>query len=55
MAKKKLTTFDPAEGLTSSEAIAAFITDAFESGLCVEFNRDCRCGASNDKTAAGIS
>lgn len=31
MAKKKLTTFDPAEGLTSDEAIAAFMADAFES------------------------
>jgi probable addiction module antidote protein len=30
--KKKLTTFDPAEGLTSDEAIAAFMADAFESG-----------------------
>jgi probable addiction module antidote protein len=29
---KKLTTFDPAEGLTSDEAIAAFMADAFESG-----------------------
>jgi probable addiction module antidote protein len=28
---KKLTTFDPAEGLTSDEAIASFMTDAFES------------------------
>ena len=28
---KKLTTFDPAEGLTSDEAIAAFMADAFES------------------------
>ena len=31
MKKKKLTTFDPAEGLTSDEAIAAFMADAFES------------------------
>jgi len=31
MAKKKLTLFDPAEGLTSDEAIAAFMADAFES------------------------
>jgi probable addiction module antidote protein len=31
MAKKKLTTFDPAESLTSDEAIAAFMADAFES------------------------
>lgn len=31
MAKKKLTSFDPAEGLTSDEAIAAFMADAFES------------------------
>jgi len=31
MAKKKLATFDPAEGLTSDEAIAAFMADAFES------------------------
>lgn len=29
---KKLTTFDSAEGLTSDEAIAAFMADAFESG-----------------------
>ena len=29
---EKLSTFDPAEGLTSEEAIAAFIADAFESG-----------------------
>jgi len=29
---EKLTTFDPAEGLTSDEAIAAFMADAFESG-----------------------
>ncbi len=28
---KKLTTFDPAEGLTSDDAIAAFMADAFES------------------------
>jgi probable addiction module antidote protein len=28
---KKLTNFDPAEGLTSDEAIAAFMADAFES------------------------
>lgn len=28
---KKLTTFDPAEGLTSDEAIASFMADAFES------------------------
>lgn len=28
---KKLTTFDPAEGLTSEKAIAAFMADAFES------------------------
>jgi probable addiction module antidote protein len=31
MAKKKLTTFDPAEALTSDEAIAVFMADAFES------------------------
>jgi probable addiction module antidote protein len=31
MAKKKLTRFDPAEGLTSDDAIAAFMADAFES------------------------
>jgi probable addiction module antidote protein len=31
MAKKKLTTFDPAESLTSGESIAAFMADAFES------------------------
>lgn len=31
MAKKKLTTFDPAESLTSDGAIAAFMADAFES------------------------
>ena len=30
--KKKLTTFDPAEGLKSEEAIAAFMADSFESG-----------------------
>ncbi|MCX7204160.1 MAG: putative addiction module antidote protein [Burkholderiales bacterium] len=30
--KKKLTTFDPAEGLASNEAIAAFMEDAFASG-----------------------
>ena len=29
--RKKLTTFDPAEGLTSEAAIAAFMADAFES------------------------
>jgi probable addiction module antidote protein len=29
--KKKLTTFDAAEGLTSDEAVAAFMADAFES------------------------
>lgn len=29
---EKLTSFDPAEGLTSEEAIAAFMADAFESG-----------------------
>ena len=29
---EKLTTFDPAELLTSDEAIAAFMADAFESG-----------------------
>lgn len=28
---KKLTVFDPAEGLTSDEAIAAFMADAFET------------------------
>lgn len=28
---KKLTAFDPAEGLTSDTAIAAFMADAFES------------------------
>ncbi|MGB8363581.1 MAG: addiction module antidote protein [Rhizomicrobium sp.] len=28
---EKLTTFDPAEGLTSDEAIAAFMADAFET------------------------
>jgi probable addiction module antidote protein len=28
---KKLTAFDPAEGLTSDEAIAAFMADAFAS------------------------
>ena len=28
---KKLTSFDPAEGLASDEAIAAFMADAFES------------------------
>ena len=28
---RKLTPFDPAEGLTSDEAIAAFMADAFES------------------------
>ena len=28
---EKLTRFDPAEGLTSDEAIAAFMADAFES------------------------
>lgn len=31
MAKRKLTTFDPAEVLTSDQAIAAFMADAFES------------------------
>ncbi|MDX2142585.1 MAG: putative addiction module antidote protein [Rhodospirillaceae bacterium] len=31
MRKKKLTPFDPAEGLTSDAAIAAFMADAFES------------------------
>ncbi len=31
MAKKKLTKFDPAEALTSDEAIATFMADAFES------------------------
>jgi probable addiction module antidote protein len=31
MAKKKPTTFDPAEVLTSDETIAAFMVDAFES------------------------
>ena len=31
MAKKRLTTFDPAEGLTSDKAIAAFMADAFAS------------------------
>ncbi len=30
--KKKLTTFDRAEGLNSDEAITAFMADAFESG-----------------------
>ena len=29
---EKLTTFDPAEGLTSDESIAAFMADAIESG-----------------------
>ena len=29
---EKLTTFDPAELLTSDEAVAAFMADAFESG-----------------------
>lgn len=29
---EKLTTFDPAELLTSNEAVAAFMADAFESG-----------------------
>lgn len=29
---EKLTTFDPAELLTSDEAIAAFMADAFEAG-----------------------
>lgn len=29
---EKLTTFDPAELLTSDEAIVAFMADAFESG-----------------------
>ncbi len=29
---EKLTTFDPAEGLTSDVAIATFMADAFESG-----------------------
>jgi len=29
--KKKLTTFDAAEALTTDEAIAAFMADAFES------------------------
>jgi probable addiction module antidote protein len=28
---EKLTTFDPAEGLTSDEAVAAFMADAFAS------------------------
>ncbi|RUZ99278.1 putative addiction module antidote protein, partial [Mesorhizobium sp. M7A.F.Ca.CA.002.05.1.1] len=28
---EKLTTFDPAEGLTSDEAIAAFMAEAFAS------------------------
>ena len=28
---EKLTSFDPAEGLTSDEAIAAFMAEAFES------------------------
>lgn len=28
---EKLTTFDPAEGLTSDEAVAAFMADAFSS------------------------
>lgn len=31
MRKKKLSRFDPAEGLTSDAAIAAFMADAFES------------------------
>jgi probable addiction module antidote protein len=31
MMTEKLTTFDPAEGLTSDEAIAAFMAEAFES------------------------
>jgi probable addiction module antidote protein len=30
--KKKLASFEPAEVLTSDEAIAAFMADAFESG-----------------------
>ncbi len=29
---EKLTTFDPAELLTSDEAVAAFMADAFEAG-----------------------
>ena len=29
---EKLTAFDPAEGLTSHEAITAFMADAFASG-----------------------
>ncbi len=29
---KRLTAFDPAAGLTSDEAIAALMADAFESG-----------------------
>lgn len=29
---EKLTIFDPAEGLATDEAIAAFMADAFESG-----------------------
>ncbi|WP_095203180.1 addiction module antidote protein [Mesorhizobium carmichaelinearum] len=29
---EKLTSFDPAEGLTSDEAIAAFMAEAFASG-----------------------
>ncbi len=29
---EKLTNFDPAEGLTSDDAIAAFMTEAFASG-----------------------
>jgi len=29
---EKLTTFDPAELLTSDQAVAAFMADAFESG-----------------------
>lgn len=29
---EKLTTFDPAELLTSDDAVAAFMADAFESG-----------------------
>ena len=32
MTEQQLTTFDPAEGLTSDEAIAVFMADAFESG-----------------------
>ncbi len=32
---EKLTTFDPAELLTSDEAVAAFMADAFESAMLV--------------------